>query len=659
MNCITKSQNKFEKCIACMVFMVMQFFICYISLSSIIIDSNHYKIPEVTVTGEKHLLLPAFNYTGNSIIDKSKIEAVNPATIDELFWIIPTVVIKNYGGMGGMKTISLRGSLAAQTLITLNGNKLNSSQNGIIDLASLPISILSEIQVVRGGLSATHGSNALGGILNIVTDRNISGINLISTFGSYGDKILGLTAGLNEKNINVGAFVEYKSSEGNYPIEVNQYGNRHTYVRKNADFNMLSFGVNTKFNATQYDLFSLDFMSSFSSKGVPGAVLQGNLESLTARSNDLYSFINLNYFKILSNTASFKTSLHYRYGENHYVDEVYVPINYAGNSHFYSNDLSISNHFDFTMNNFRFRLSNEAFYTTLAGDMLDKSLDGDVSRYGTSFSISADARHIIDELDVFIASRIDFFDRNENSISPYFGLNYIILDGLVEFPLSISYNFRLPSFNELYYLNYGNYNLRPEKSVSFNIGTNFKPFSNLGTKFNLFLINTQDLILSVPRTPVLWSAQNVGIAQSRGLELELYGSFLEDKLNMSLSYTLMEVKDKESNSSNYNKLLPYFPQETIGIFMLFKLYNFILIQKFNYNSFTYSLRSNDINSVIAPYLTYDIALSVSIQIVDFTINPRIGIVNLFDERYSIIKNYPMPGRIFRFSVNMNYGDITK
>jgi outer membrane receptor protein involved in Fe transport len=121
----------------------------------------------------------------------------------------------------------------------------------------------------------------------------------------------------------------------------------------------------------------------------------------------------------------------------------------------------------------------------------------------------------------------------------------------------------------------------------------------------------------------------------------------------------MDVRDKQMKSANYNKLLPYFPQETIGIFMMFKLYNFVFIQKLNYNSFTYSLWSNDINSVIAPYLTYDIAVSSALKIVYFTIYPRIDIVNLFDERFSVIKNYPMPGRMYRFSINMNYGDMKK
>ncbi len=659
MNCIAASQNKFEELIAIMIFASMQFAFTNISLSFNEADSAYFRLPELTVTAGKKLSMPEMNYTGNTIIDKSKIEAINPITWDELFRLSPTAVIKDYGGMVGMKTISLRGSLAAQTLITLNGTRINSSQNGIIDLTSLPIALLSEIQIVRGGLSAIHGSSALGGVVNIITDRKLSGVKLTPNIGSYGDKVVSLAGALVENNYNVSTFFEYKASDGSYPINVSQYGDRYTYKRENADFKILSFGANAQYYASTKDIFHLNFISTFTEKGVPGAVLQGNLESLTARSNDMYSLLKFDYFKVMSSKSSFKTSLHYRYSENHYVDKVYVPINYAGDSHFYSNDFNVTNHFDFSLKDFHFRLSNELFYSMLTGDMLDKSLGGIVSRYGASFSVSADTRQIFDKFDFFIASRIDFFNKHESSVSPYLGFNYSVFEGILEFPASISYNFRIPSFNELYYLNYGNSNLKPEKSISFNVGMNFLPVSNLSAKVNLFMIQTQDLILSVPKTPLLWSAQNVGIAQSCGFEFEAGGSFWEDELNLSIAYTRMDVRDKELNSPNYNKLLPYFPQETIGIFILFKLYDFNFIQKLNYNSFTYSLRSNDINSVVAPYSTFDVAVSKVFKFGSFTLYPRFDIINLFDERFAIIKNYPMPGRMFRFSVNVIYGEMTK
>ena len=102
-----------------------------------------------------------------STIDAATLEQIQPLQITEAIRAVPGLFVQDYGGIGGLKTVSIRGGSSAQSLTLLNGVRFNSAQNGQMDLSVIPASFLSSINVSKGALSALYGANALTGAVDL------------------------------------------------------------------------------------------------------------------------------------------------------------------------------------------------------------------------------------------------------------------------------------------------------------------------------------------------------------------------------------------------------------------------------------------------------------------------------------------------------------
>src|SRR5713101_743944 len=98
------------------------------------------------------------------------------------------ILVKDYGGLSALKTLSMRGTGAEHTLILLDGVRYNSLQTGIVDIGMVPMESAERIEIVRGGNSAMYGADALGGVVNVTTlsPPSISGAEASASFGSFG-----------------------------------------------------------------------------------------------------------------------------------------------------------------------------------------------------------------------------------------------------------------------------------------------------------------------------------------------------------------------------------------------------------------------------------------------------------------------------------------
>ncbi|PKL85043.1 MAG: hypothetical protein CVV22_09890 [Ignavibacteriae bacterium HGW-Ignavibacteriae-1] len=660
LNCIIdKVFSSKALCMKFLIISVMQFFFFYgnsIALESIENDSSRVVFPTISVVATREIMTPLADFSGTSVINSDFINKIMPMQISEILNFTPGIKIRDYGGLGGIKTISMRGSMASQTVIMLDGIKLNSSQNGMIDLNVIPVALIDRILTTSGGMSAMHGSNAMGGVIDFGSNYNMQSTKIITNFGSFGERLVSLSGGTNLSGLNISAFGEYRTTNGDYSLNINQYGKKYNYHRENADYSCYSFGLISGFSLDSSSHLRFSSITNIADKGVPGAVLQGSIESLTARSDEFYSISSLSYSKLFSESLLFTSSLSYKYSENHFIDSKYVPLDYSGNTNFYANDLTFSGNLRLKKKYLDLNFSTELFHSQLVGDMLDKTLGGQVDRSGFSLGLTSEFLQISDYLRVVAASRLDMFSDNSSALSPFLGVILMPFNGVIEIPINISYNLRVPSFNELYYLNYGNSDLKPERSTSVNLGVRTYLSEHLNIQSNVFYINTSDMILSVPKSPVQWSAQNVGKVDSYGFELDLNGILFDNLLSYSFAYTRMNVIDKQPETPNYDKLLPYFPQESFGLTMFVTYSDFVLGNTFNYSSFAYSLRDNNHSSIIDNYLIYDVSLTKKFNFEQYSFQLRLDVKNLFDTEFEIIKNYPMPGRIFRASLQFIYGE---
>jgi outer membrane receptor protein involved in Fe transport len=316
---------------------------------------------------------------------------------------------------------------------------------------------------------------------------------------------------------------------------------------------------------------------------------------------------------------------------------------------FYLTDATIGATSTSDFNDLVLRAHAEASNAVLEGGSLQPDVSDHVER--TALAVSVEAQLALDEQRGRIltaALRGDVFSDVGSAFSPLVGLRWLFSD-VVDARASASYNFRPPSFSEMYYLNYGTATLQPERSLSFDAGTTL----HLGVAdldVDVFAINTTNMIVSIPVSPVMWSAQNVGQASTIGFDISGTAHLVRDLVLVHGAYTLQNVRDRTGREGLDGTLIPYIPQEIIsgGAHLTTDLLHAGIT--FQYSSYRMSLPGGDVSSVLQPYGTANIYAAVIAQTSSVRSTVRLQCDNVFDARYVVIRGYPMPGRVIRVVV---------
>jgi outer membrane cobalamin receptor len=202
----------------------------------------------------------------------------------------------------------------------------------------------------------------------------------------------------------------------------------------------------------------------------------------------------------------------------------------------------------------------------------------------------------------------------------------------------------------MYYLNYGTSDLKPERSLSYSITFEYSK-SIFNAEISGFMIDTDDQIVAIPKSPLVWSARNMASVLSRGIEFNAVIDVVDNFLILKMNYTIQRVTDNERASETYKKLVQYVPQELASADVSLKHSGFLLNAACRYTGFAFALPDNSYESLINSFWLFDINLNKRIELSGTEINFKLGILNIFDTRYSVVKNYPMPGRIIRIGID--------
>ena len=643
---------------------------CFLSLSFLFAEGkdNVLKIfPVVKVIGSIPQAYPK-NYTikseekfsAYSEITLSEIEQENPQQISELLGKKPGIYIKDYGGYGGIKTISLRGTSSQQTLVMIEGMRFNSVQNSSVDFAVLPVSMLNGVQILRGGTSSVFGGSSIGGTVNFNLKTGDEQRLAFSTgAGSFGEYSASLALGAATGNTDIGIAADYVNSKGNYPFTVNQFGETKEYERENADFENLNMMLSSVTNTGNWHCKAIA-MGRFSDRGSPGPVLMGYVEPLDARLNEKEGNFILRASRQINNDE-FSAGMMYRHNYQRYIDSR-SPFALRGDtvSVFNTNDFQLNMRYTDNYSFAKIIYGLDGEYTTLTGDLLQPGTGNNVSRFQSGFYVQAVADIVNTSsigLPFQLAGRYDFYTDVQGSPAGSAALAMNLKKININIKSQFSYNYRAPSFNEMYYLNYGTANLKPERSTSFNLSLQYEhKYFNAG--INGFLIDTKDQIIAVPKSPLTWSAQNMASVFSRGVEFILDAPLFNEILHIGGSYTLQSVTDNDKNSPTYNNQVVYVPQEMLTARISAKYKGFYSGFNANYSGFTYYLPENVYSSVIPAYWLLNFNFSKSFKLGKQESNApvltlKFDILNMLDNQYMVIKNYPMPGRVFRLGLTFS------
>lgn len=610
-------------------------------------DTLKVRTKEIEVYGNYINSNNIIKYIPNLIINNKLIEKVSPYEINSVISLSPGVFLRDYGGAGGLKTVSIRGASSSETKLHINGIELNSRINGSFDLSLMPISLIENVEIIRGGSAIFYGSNSSAGVINFVNDYSkFNGLN----FSINSIKEFNINPYITIKNDNnlLSLHLDYRDNNGKYPISINNLGNKQIVERQNANSKQLSIALNYLY---QFDKLNLEtfLLSIYNDRGIPGAVLNGKIENINANMNEkkIYGIIKSNY---LIENILLQSSVTFSFGNMNYYDLEQIGLDGEPlNSKFDNIDIKLSNKFKyFYILDHNIELS--VSYSNLIGNMLQPKLGNKVDDLLVSLSYLAELNNNLNNttsLSLFGGIRLDKYREREANLSSSIG--FILNHSNLSILSNLSSNFRVPSFNEMYYLNYGNINLKTENNINTNFGINYnKDYASSG--INIFYNFTYDQIQSIPISPVRWSATNIGKIESYGIEFNSNLNLFQDRLTLIFNYTLMSVKDKTPDSFFYNLIPAYTPLELLNIFISTNYKNLELLFSGNYSSYRYSLRNNAINSILKDYLLINLSLKYNFYILANQIKLIFCINNLFDTEYQIIKNYPMPGRMYSFTI---------
>lgn len=542
-------------------------------------------------------------------------------------------------GNGGVSTVSFRGTGSSNTAVTWNGININSVNNGQTDFNSYAVGLYDNIYVRSGGGSTEFGSGAIGG--TIVLENDLSFLNkkkldhqIVSGFGSFTalNHLYKLQYSSSKFSTDFG--ISYNSSKNDFPIKGTELRNSNgNYFNYESQLSV-GFKLSEHFNLKSYNVYSF-----------ADRLFSGQLPNPTS-ANDKYEdtlqrhLLKVSYSK---NKFQLESKLAYLFQKFTFFDDKNSQPLSFGISTRYFGDV----HLDYTI----FKRA------TLSGRLKYESIFGETNqitrRQRTEVSQSLIFNHIINKLFTYNV-------KIRNDYNSDFEVPSIFASGLKFKPLqhffiraNFSKNFRVPTFNDLFWPNQGNPNLIPETSLQGELGLGYQ---NRKFLFDVayFNINLKDRITWIPggdeARPGIWVPINIDKTKSIGVEIssKYTTKLFHNMLNVTANYTYTKA-----TNTNTGKLLPFVPKHVFNSNVNYSLSKMSFFIQQVYNGRLFTTQSNSLDFTNDAFYLLNIGGNYHInQNYKKPIKIGLKINNVFDHSYTIVKNRPMPG--INYHLNINY-----
>lgn len=567
---------------------------------------------------------------------------------------MPGVFVRNYGGLGGLKTISVRGSTASQTAIVLEGIRLNVITNGLVDLGLLPAALMEQVMIERGSRSAYFGANAIGGVVELTLRTPEQGLSLVPSIGAFGDRS-GIAAGGLKLGIHtLATIVDVQYTRGNYPFEFNEFGMTRRVERINGDAFMASGVFQWRWQRQQWE-YTMTALLRTSERGAPGAVLQGVIENAAARLFDREALLISRFQYAATDSARWTFRTAARWFFQHYRDSL---ARFRGpdgaNDRFSAFDGAVVVEAPFwRQGELRLRPKVEGYVNLLSGNLYRIGSGTHAERVQVSGIVHAEWAYLFSTGDAVIvesALRGDWYSDVHSAVVGSLQARWFWNSTPLIFRVSIGTGYRPPSFNELYYQNFGSRDVQPERSIDVNAGWVLaaEPFH---IELDGFAMWVRDQIIAVPRSAITWSVQNAGRVFSRGAELQ--ARWLQVQWKTVFSGTYQQVTYDDPAAFTYGKQVIYTPLllGLVRFVYIFDEHSSILMQA-NYLGKRYTQTDNAPSSALDAVTTIDVSLRALIARHPLELSVTAEVLNVWDAQYAIIRNFPMPGRSWRLRLSV-------
>nr|WP_148308937.1 TonB-dependent receptor [Acinetobacter harbinensis] len=465
-----------------------------------------------------------------SVIDEKTLEKNPILNLSDIIQRDPSVYIKQSGGMGQISEIALRGTKGVHTLVLKDGARLNSQNElGPLYPAFLDTTDLQQIEILKGPASVQYGSDAIGGVVQLISKKpSKSGAELTGIYGENDTyKTIAKVNVVNDQGLYAQIGGQRLESDGTRILESQSTSEKANYDQKGYTAKVGYFqenNIDASASITEnkgVSIFSNDYITNTAQRQFVNRIINAKVNynilpdlTLNAHYANVQDKQNVPTYASYYNTENNQSDLNLKWkfnpNQNILVGATYNDANYKSNT-ILKSDQSI----DSTGYYFQHQFRNELFDTQVGVRIEDNE------RFGT---------HTV----------------GQGAIRYHFLPNASIYT-------NIGSAFRAPSLNELYSQWGGNENLKPEESISYELGLDYGITSNLLANFSIYRTNIDNLIVYNVATN-----ENIGKATFTGGELGL--KWQQDDLFLSTQYAYVDTENKASGLE-----IAYRPKQTVTL----------------------------------------------------------------------------------------------
>lgn len=635
-------------------------------------DTTRLREVEVVATAPHVEVIPAQQLQGEEL------QRLNSNSVADALRYFSGVQVKDYGGVGGIKTVNVRSMGSHHTGVVYDGVALGNAQNGQIDLGQFSLDNIESISLYNGQkseiLQPARDFGSAGSIYmrtrvpHFVNGRrfNLRAKVRTGSFGLINPSVLGEVK-LSDK-VNASLSAEWTCANGRYKFryrKLNASGATlydTTAVRRNGDINALrtELNLNGQLRGGEWHAKAYNYVSE---RGVPGAIVN-NVWRRGERVGDNNSFAQASYLQPFGRFSTLN-NVKYAFYRTHYVNNDSRQIRVDNLYRQHEVYLSSANEFAI-LPWWRVALSYDLQWNTMWSDMTDFICPDRISQM-LSGAMSVDLGRFkaqVSALGTFVHDRArkGYRKMSDKAVcTPGAYVSYSVLGGLSVRAFA-KQSFRMPTFNDLYYADMGNARLNPERVSQYNLGALYERASGglaayMRFSADVYYNYVKDKIVAYPRgTQFRWTMLNLGKVDIRGVDLTALLTLRPAKeleLTLRGQYTLQRAIDITSaDDSYYRHQIPYTPRHSASAVLNAAWRRWTLNYSYIYVGERYSQQENISYNYVAPWYTHDLSVSR-----DFTFG-RVGmrvlleVNNLLNRDYDVIVNYPMPKRNYRLTVTV-------
>ena len=635
------------------------------------IDSLHCLLPEVDAV---EVVLPSMVTSVAPLqqVDRKTIERLGYAGVADVLKYMSGVNVRDYGGVGGLKTVSVRGMGAKHTAVSYDGALVSETQSGVVDLGRFPLNNLSVLTLAMGGggdgvlhSAREHASSTLLALRTISLGSTMTNVELKG--GSFG--YAGASFYHRYKPAGKWGFAlngDYLRSDGMYPFTLVNSGVETRERRRDSDVEAFALEANAGVLLGSGKLDTKLYYYS-SERGLPGAVNLYNKEN-RERLWGQNAFAQAKYVYPLGESWDLQALFKYDYSYSRYLE---ISANYGAGEQV---DVNVQNEWYASLAagysplaNLRLSFAADAAYT-----MLDNNFENSKAPRRLSAWLAATAEYELSrfrfQASLLATSVVDKVLNGEGMpslyrLSPSVGVVVSPFESdALHLRASVKDACRVPTFADLYYLRLGNVGLKPEKATQCNLGATLflngnGVFRNLTFTADAYYNNVRDKIVALP-TMYVWRMMNFGEADIWGTDFSAslrLAPMSKVALMLDANYSFQYAVDvTDASAKNYRHQLPYTPRHSGSL--TFSVENPIVNISYLLSAVgeRYMLPQNTQRNLMEGYLEHGLSLNRRFTFGGVGVRMQADFLNIANRQYEVIKNYPMPGFQWRLSARVTF-----